>query len=168
MRSDELRSLRQNANEMEGKDIGLVYDLLYAQQLSLVTPRRFDDPEHLLDYGAGQVASSSQLQPTDFGCSSKQDQGIGRNRRSGDFRIGEIGFEPDRVIVSRGFLSKSIQAVEFQHRPRWFDAIEPPTNFGILQESWCDHMMSDTGLLGFSPSGLARSRTYSAAARHQR
>ena len=26
MRSDELRSLRQNANEMEGKDIGLVYD----------------------------------------------------------------------------------------------------------------------------------------------
>jgi hypothetical protein len=56
MRSDELRSLRQNANEMEGKDIGLVYDLLYTQQLSLVISRRFDDPAHLLDHGSGQVA----------------------------------------------------------------------------------------------------------------
>jgi hypothetical protein len=79
--------LRQNPNEMQGKDIGLVYDLLYPQQLSLLIPRRFDDPAHLLDYDAGQVASSRQLQSTCLGCASKQDQGIGRDRRSGDFRI---------------------------------------------------------------------------------
>jgi hypothetical protein len=73
MRPNELCSLRQNANEMEGKDIGLVYDLLYAQQLSLVIPRRFDDPAHLLDHRTGQVAGGGQLQATSFGCSSKQD-----------------------------------------------------------------------------------------------
>jgi len=73
MRPDELCSLRQHTDEMEGKDIGLVYDLLYAQQLSLLIPRRFDDPAHLLDYDAGQLASSRQLQPTCLGCSSKQE-----------------------------------------------------------------------------------------------
>ena len=78
--------------------------------------------------------------------SSKQDQGISRNRRSGDFRIGEVGFEADRVVISRGFVTKSVQAVEFEHRPGRFDAIRPSTNLGILEESWCNHMRSDTGL----------------------
>ena len=90
-------------------------------------------------YGAGQVASSSQLQSTGLGCSSKQDQGIDRDRRSGDFRIREVGFEADRVVISRGFVSKSIQAVEIEHRPGRFDAIEPSTNLRILEESWCNH-----------------------------
>jgi hypothetical protein len=54
------------------------------------------------------------------------------DRRSGDFHIGEVGFEADRVVISRGFVTKSIQAVEFEHRPGRFDAIEPPTNFGIF------------------------------------
>jgi hypothetical protein len=132
MRSDELRSLRQNANEMQRQDIGLVYDLLYAQQLSLLIPRRLDDPEHLLDHGSGQVAGRSQLQSTGFGCSSKQDQAIGRDRRSGDFRIGEVGFETDRVVTTGGFVTKSIQTVEFEHRPGRFDAIQPSTNLGIF------------------------------------
>ncbi len=117
---------------MKGQEVGLVYDLLDAQQLSLVIIRRFDDPEHLLDHGTGQVASCSQPQSTGIGCSSKQDQGIGRDRRSGDFRIGEVGFEADRVVTSRGLVTKSILAVEFEHRPGRFDAVEPSTNLGIL------------------------------------
>jgi hypothetical protein len=132
MRPDELCSLRQHANEVQWEEVRLVYDLLYAQQLSLIIPRRFDDPEHLLDHGSGQVAGCSQLQSTGFGCSSKQDQAIGRDRRSGDFRIGEVGFETDRVVTTRGFVTKSIQAVEFEHRPGRFDAIQPSTNFGIF------------------------------------
>ena len=56
MRPDELRSLRQDANEMQGQEVWLVYDLLKPQQLSLVVIWRLDDPEHLLDHGAGQVA----------------------------------------------------------------------------------------------------------------
>jgi hypothetical protein len=56
MRSEKLRSLRQDANEMQRQEVGLVYDLLESQQLSLVIIRRLDDPEHLLDHGAGQVA----------------------------------------------------------------------------------------------------------------
>ena len=119
---------------MQGQEVGLVYDLLVPQQLSLVIIRRFDDPEHLLDYGTGQVAGRSQLQSTGLGCSSKQDQRIGRDRRSGDFRIGEVGFEADRVVTSRGLVTKSIQAVEFEHRPGRFDAIQPSTNLGILLE----------------------------------
>ncbi len=65
--------MRQNADEMEGKDIGLVYDLLEPQQLSLVIIGRLDDPKHLLDHRAGQVAGRGQLQSTDLGCSSKQE-----------------------------------------------------------------------------------------------
>ena len=134
---------------MQGKEVGLVYDLLEPQQLSLVIIWRLNDPEHLLDHGAGQVARRGQLQSTGIGCSSKQNQGIGRNRRSGDFRIGEVGFEADRVVTARGLVSKSIQAVEFEHRPGRFDAIQPSTNFGILEESWCNHVRSGTDLLGF-------------------
>jgi hypothetical protein len=62
----------------------------------------------------------------------KQDQGIGCDRRTGDFRIGEVGFEADRVVARRGLVTKSIQVVEFERRPGRFDAIEPSTNFGIL------------------------------------
>ena len=94
--------MRQNANEMEGKDIGLAYNLLYAQQLSLVIPRRFDDPAHLLDHGTGQVAGGGQLQSTGLRCSSKQDQGIGSDRRSGDFCSGEVRFEADRMVAAEG------------------------------------------------------------------
>src|ERR1700730_16261401 len=115
MRPDELRGLRQDANEMQGQEVGLVYDLLEPQQLILVIIWRLNDPEHLLDHGAGQVAGRGQLQSTGIGCSSKQDQGIGRDRRSGDFRIGEVGFEADRVVTSRGLVTKSVQAVEFEH-----------------------------------------------------
>jgi hypothetical protein len=139
MRPDELRSLRQDANEMQGEEVGLVYYLLVPKQFILVVIRRLDDPEHLLDHGAGQVAGRGQLQSTFLGCSSKQDQGIGRDRRSGDFRTGEVGFEADRVVTSRVFVTKSIQAVEFEHRPGRFDAIQPLTNLGILEESWCNH-----------------------------
>ena len=80
----------------------------------------------------GQVASRSQLQSTGIGCSSKQDQGIGRDRRFGDFRIGEVGLEADRMVTSRGLVTKSIQAVEFEHRPGRFAAIQPSTNFGFF------------------------------------
>ena len=34
IRPDELCSLRQNANEMQGQEVGFVYDLLEPQQLS--------------------------------------------------------------------------------------------------------------------------------------
>ena len=121
--------------------------------------RRFQTfPPSSLDHRAGQVAGRSQLR-TCLGCSSKQDQRIGRDRRSGDFRIAEVGFEADRVVISRGFVTKSIQAVEFEHRPGRFDAIPPTTNLGILEESWCGHMRSDTGLLGFYPLPDRRSTT---------
>ena len=73
IRSEELRSLRQDANEMQGQEVGLVYDLLEPQQLSLVIARPFNDPAHLLDHGAGQVAGCGQLQSTCLGCSSKQE-----------------------------------------------------------------------------------------------
>jgi hypothetical protein len=146
MRSEKLRRLRQNANEMQGQEVRLVYNLLVPQQLILVIIRRLDYPKHLLDYGAREVASSSQLQSTGFGCSLKHDQRIGRDRRSGDFRIGEVGFESDRVVTTRGPLTKSIQAVEFEHRPGRFDAIQPSTNLGVLEESWCNHTSPDTGL----------------------
>ena len=71
VRPEELRSLRQNANEVQGQEVGLVYDLLEPQQLSLVIIRRLDDPEHLLYNRAGQVAGRGQLQSTCLGCSSK-------------------------------------------------------------------------------------------------
>jgi hypothetical protein len=60
---------------------------LEPQQLILVIIGRLDYPKHLLYNRAGQVAGRGQLQSTGLGCSAKQDQGIGRDRRSGDFRI---------------------------------------------------------------------------------
>ena len=101
----------------------------------------------------GQVASRSQLQSTGIGCSSKQDQGTGRDRRSGDFRIGEVGFEADCVGATRGLVTKSIQAVEFEHRPGRFDAIQPPTNLRILEEAWCNHDTPTYGLSNFGVYG---------------
>jgi len=38
-----------------------------------------------------------------------------------------------------GFLSQHDIAGEIEHRPRWFDAIEPSADFGILEKSWCNH-----------------------------
>src|SRR4029077_6886138 len=73
IRSEKLRRLSQNANEMQRQEVWLVYDLLKPQQLSLVVIWRLDDPEHLLDHGAGQVAGRSQFQSTGLGCSSKQE-----------------------------------------------------------------------------------------------
>ena len=35
---------------------------------------------------------------------------------------------------------KGIETVEFEHGPGRFDAIEPATNLGILEESWRDHL----------------------------
>src|SRR6202035_5926090 len=146
MRPDELCSLRQHANDVQWEEVRLVYDLLEPQQLILVIIGRMDYPKHLLYNRAGQVAGRGQLQSTCFECSPEQDQGVGRDRRSGDFHIGEVGFEADRVVTSRRFVTKSIQAVEFEHRPGRFDAIEPSTNLGILEESWCNHIPYGTGL----------------------
>ena len=95
--------------------------------------------EHLLDHRTGQVAGRGQLQSTDLGGSPKQEQRIGRDRRSGDFHIGEVGFEADRLVATRGLVTKSIETVEFEHRPDRFDAIQPSTNVGILEESWRNH-----------------------------
>ena len=61
VRPEELRSLRQNANEVQGQEVGLVYDLLVLLQLSLGIIRRLGNLEHLLDHGAGQVAGRCQL-----------------------------------------------------------------------------------------------------------
>jgi hypothetical protein len=63
MRPDELCSLRQDANEVQGQEVGLVYDLLEPQQLSLVIPRRFDDPAHLLrpPHGTGCRSPSASV-----------------------------------------------------------------------------------------------------------
>ena len=73
MRPEELCRLRQNANEVQGQEVGLVYDLLEPQQLILVVIGRLDDPKHLLYNRAGQVAGRGQLQSTCLGCSSKQE-----------------------------------------------------------------------------------------------
>ena len=58
---------------MQGQEVGLVYDLLEPQQLSFVVVWPVNGLAQLLDYGAGQVASGSQLQSTCLGCSSKQE-----------------------------------------------------------------------------------------------
>jgi hypothetical protein len=55
MRPDELCSLREDANEVQGQEVGLVYDLLVLLQLILVIIRRLDDPEHFLDYRTRQI-----------------------------------------------------------------------------------------------------------------
>ena len=55
--------------------------------------------------------------------SSQQDQGIGHDRRFGDFRFCEVRFEADRVITGRGFVKKCIETTEFEYRPGRFDAI---------------------------------------------
>jgi hypothetical protein len=34
---------------------------------------------------------------------------------------------------------KSIETVEFEHRPGRFNAIEPTTKLGTGEESWCNH-----------------------------
>jgi hypothetical protein len=87
-----------------------------------------------------RVAGRGQLQSTHLGCSLKQDQGIGRDRRARDFCTGEVGFETDRLVTTRGLVTKSIQALEFEHRPGRFDAIQPSTNFRVLEECWCHHI----------------------------
>ena len=46
-----------------------------------------------------------------------------------------VEFESDRVVTGGGLMPKGIQTVEFEHRPGRFDAIEPTTNVGILEES---------------------------------
>jgi len=139
IRPDELCSLRQHANEVQWQEVRFVNHLLESQQLILVITGRLDYPKHLLYNRAGQVAGRGQLQSTDLVRSLKQEQRIGRDRRSGDFRIGVVRFEADRVVTSRRLVTKSIQAVEFKHRPGRFGAIEPSTNLRILEESWCNH-----------------------------
>ena len=56
------------------------------------------------------------------------------------------------MVTGRGLVTKSIEAVEFEHRPGRFDAIEPSTNLGILEESWCNH---DTAYYGLQISAVA-------------
>ena len=48
---------------------------------------------------------------------------------------------------------KSIETVEFEHRPGRFDAIEPSTNLRILEESWCNHDKPTYGLSNFGVYG---------------
>ena len=52
----------------------------------------------------------------------------------------QVVFEADGRITGRGFVMKGIETVEFERGPGRFDAIEPPTNLGILEESWRDHL----------------------------
>jgi hypothetical protein len=69
---EELCRLRQNANEMQGQEVGLVYYLLVPKQFILVIIWTFDASAHVVDHGTGQVAGRGQLQSTCLGCSSKQ------------------------------------------------------------------------------------------------
>src|SRR5215469_7566799 len=85
------------------------------------------------------------FQSTCLRCSSKKKQQVGRNRRSGDFRVGKVGFQADRVVSTRGLVTKRVQAVEFEHRPGWFDAIQPSTNLGIIEESRSNHISTHCG-----------------------
>jgi hypothetical protein len=72
IRSEELRSLRQDANEVQREEVGLVYDFVIPNQLILVIIRPLNDPTQLLHHGARQVAGRGQLQSTCVRCSSKQ------------------------------------------------------------------------------------------------
>ena len=45
---------------------------------------------------------------------------------------------------------KGVETVEFEYGPGRFDAIESPTNLGILEESWRDHL---TPALDFYTTG---------------
>jgi len=132
MQPEELRRLRQDANEMQRQEVRLVYDFLEPQQLSFGIVWPVNDPAHLLDHGAGQIAGRSQLQSTCLGCSSKQKQRIGWDRRSRDFCRSQVGFEADRMVIGRGFVVKCIETVEVEYRPGRFDAIEPSANLGIF------------------------------------
>src|SRR5438105_5572899 len=109
--------------------------LLVPKQFILVIIWTFDAPAHLVDHGTGQVAGRGQLQSTCLGCSSQQEYRIGRDRGCRDFCRSQVVFEADGRITGRGFVMKGIETVEFEHGPGRFDAIEPPTNLGILEES---------------------------------
>jgi hypothetical protein len=61
-----------------------------------------DDAGILLDQCAGQIAGRGELQPTGLGCSSKQEQAVGRDRRSGDFRVGEVGVQAIGWLLAEG------------------------------------------------------------------
>ena len=123
--------MHQNANEMQGQEVGLVYYLLVPKEFILVIIWTFDASAHVVDHGTGQVAGRGQLQSTCLGCSSKQKQRIGRDRRSRDFCRSQVGFEADRMVIGRGFVVKCIETVEVEYRPGRFDAIEPSANLGI-------------------------------------
>jgi hypothetical protein len=75
---------------------------------------------------------TKQLLSTSLGWSPKLVQRIGRNRRSGDLRIGEVRFEADRPVGTRGLVTTGTEAIGVEHRPGRFDAIEPSKNLGIL------------------------------------
>ena len=124
---------------MQGQEVGLVYYLLVPKQFILVIIWTFDAPAHLVDHGTGQVAGRGQLQSTCLGCSSQQEYRIGRDRGCRDFCRSQVVFEADGRITGRGFVMKGIETVEFEHGPGRFDAIEPSSNFGIFQKSWCNH-----------------------------
>jgi hypothetical protein len=46
----------------------------------------------------------------------------------------EHGFEADRRIAGRRFIAQRIEAIELEHRPGWFDAVQPLANFWIVQK----------------------------------
>src|ERR1700674_3651165 len=102
MRPEEVCRLRQNANEVQGKEVGLVYYLLVPKQFILVIIWTFDASAHVVDHGTGQVAGRGQLQSTCLGCSSKQKERIRRDRRFRDFCRSQVGFEADGRITGRG------------------------------------------------------------------
>jgi len=47
----------------------------------------------------------------------------------------QVVFEADGRITGRGLRHEGIETVEFDIVQAGFDAIEPPTNLGILEES---------------------------------
>src|SRR5215469_17032792 len=49
------------------------------------------------------------------------------------------------MVGTRGLVTKRVQAVEFGHRPGWFDAIQPSTNLGIIEESRSNHERAYAG-----------------------
>ena len=63
MRPEELCRLRQDANEVQRQEVGLVYDLLVLLQLSLGIIRRLVNLEHLLDHGRDRLPVAVSFNP---------------------------------------------------------------------------------------------------------
>jgi hypothetical protein len=108
---------------MQMQIVSLVDYFAEPEQLLLVVIGPLDSPAHFRDHGAGHVARRGQLQPVCLGRTSEQDLGITRDRRSQEVCLSEVGFEPDRPITGRGFVTKAVEAVQFEDRPGRLDTV---------------------------------------------